>query len=249
MKVSGQGDDRRVTLARKVRLGDVTPRRRLRLDALARYFQDVAGDDSDDAALPPTCGWVLRRVELDVGRLPLLAEPVELETRCTGIGPGARWAERTTTVAGADGAIAVTSRAVWVYVDLANLAPRALPPEFFAVYGEAVRAHRVSARLTLPRPDPVATRTTWPLRRTDLDVYGHVNNASYWEAVEEWLGGPGHGRRIVGATIEFGGGLDPNDHCELAVLDTDADVTCWFLVGDAVRAATRVVFDHAKTDH
>ena len=53
-----------------------------------------------------------------------------------------------------------------------------------------------------------------------------------------------HGRRIVGATIEFGGGLDPNDHCELAVLDTDADVTCWFLVGDETRAAARSSSTH-----
>ena len=34
-----------------MRLADVTPGGRLRLDALARYLQDVAGDDVDDAGI------------------------------------------------------------------------------------------------------------------------------------------------------------------------------------------------------
>ena len=58
--------------------------------------------------------------------------------------------------------------------------------------------------------------------------------------MEEWLGGPGHGRHITGATIEFGGGLDPNDRCDVAFLATDAEVTCWFLVGDETRGTARV---------
>jgi acyl-ACP thioesterase len=244
--VDNRGNERRVTLRQKVRLGDVTPRRRLRLDAVARYLQDVAADDSDDAAMPEGFAWILRRIDLDVARLPSVSEDLILRTWCTGVGPGARWAERTTTIADASGAITVTSRSIWVFVDIASLAPRALPPEFFAVYGDGVRDHRVSARLVLPKPDPVAARSAWPLRRTDIDVYGHVNNAAYWAPVEEWLGGPGHGRRITAATIEFGGGLDPNDSCELAVLETDTDVTCWFLVGDQTRAAARVVFDPAE---
>jgi acyl-ACP thioesterase len=246
--VHGRGAERRVTLAQKVRLGDVTPRRRLRLDALARYLQDVAADDGDDARLPAGAGWVLRRIDLDVVRLPALGEELTLETRATGIGPGARWAERTTTVADERGAVVVTSRAVWVFVDLASLSPRALPPEFFDVYGDDVRARRVTARLTLPRPDAAAPRATWPLRRTDVDVYGHVNNAAYWEAVEEWLGGPGRGRHVAAATIEFGRGLDTSDRCELAILDTGPDVTCWFLVADETRAAARVVFDPVEAD-
>jgi acyl-ACP thioesterase len=237
-----RGDDRRVTLGQKVRLGDVTPGRRLRLDALARYLQDVAADDGDDAALPAGSGWILRRVDLEIGRLPGLAEQLVLETRCTGLGPGARWAERTTTVTDARGAGLVTSRAVWVYVDLTTGAPRALTPEFFAVYGDAVRAHRVSARLTLPRVAGDAHRRAWPVRRTDLDVYGHMNNASYWEAAEEWLGGPGAGRRITAATIEFGGGIEPDDTCELAVQDAADDVTLWFVVHGETRATARVVF-------
>jgi acyl-ACP thioesterase len=238
----GIGDDRRVRLTQKVRLGDVTPRGRLRLDAVARYLQDIATDDGDDAALPAGTGWILRRVDLVIGRLPALREELGLETYCTGLGRGARWAERTTTITDAAGVTAVTGRAVWVYVDLASGAPRALPPEFLTVYGEAVRDRRVSARLTLPRCEAGTPRSPWSLRRTDIDVYGHMNNANYWAPVEEWLGGPGAGRRIVGATVEFGSGISPDDACTLAVADAGADVTWWFLVDGETRATASVRF-------
>ena len=110
------------------------------------------------------------------------------------------------------------------------------------MYGDAVREHRVRARLTLPELDPGATRERWPLRRTDIDVYGHVNNANYWAAVEEWLGGPAASRRIVGATIEFGAGVAPDDHCDVATrADADA-VSFWFVVDGETRAAARVRF-------
>ena len=87
--------------------------------------------------------------------------------------------------------VVVTGRAVWVYVDLVTGAPGAAAAEFFAVYGDA------AARAPGERPAHAAQarrrrrRAPWPLRRTDIDVYGHVNNANYWAAVEEWLGGAG----------------------------------------------------------
>jgi acyl-ACP thioesterase len=43
------------------------------------------------------------------------------------------------------------------------------------------------ARLQHAAPPPTADRAAWPLRFTDFDVLGHVNNAAYWEPVEEVL--------------------------------------------------------------
>jgi len=210
----------------------------MRLDAVARFLQDVAGDDTADAALPDTGGWILRRMELDIARLPKLGAWVDTRTRCTGVGRG--WAERSTTLGLVDphgDRPAITARAVWVYVDLASGAPHALPPEFFAVYGDGVRDHRVSARLALGRPSPDAARTEWHWRATDIDVYAHVNNASYWAPAEEWLATAGQGRRIVRAVVEFGAGMDRTERCELRTVAAGDSVTTWCCVGDEVRAA------------
>lgn len=232
-----RGAGRAVHEVRPVRLGDVTPAGRLRLDALARYLQDVAADDDADAGLPENGGWILRRLALEIRRLPRLGQIVRSSTGCTGVGRG--WAERTTTMAVA-GATEVTTRAVWVWVDRVSGSPRALPPEFFTTYGEEVRQHRVSARLSLPAPPAGAAGVGWVWRVTDLDVYDHVNNAVYWSAVEEWLAGPGAGRRVAGALVEFGAGIGRGEPSELVTRTEPNATSLWFRVGADVRAAARV---------
>lgn len=232
---------RTFTTGRRVFLGDASMSGRLRLDALSRFLQDLATNDAEDADdVADDRGWILRRMELDVTRLPSIYEDLELTTWCSGV--GGRWAERSTSltdtreVAGGE---CVIARAVWVYVDLESGAPVSLPPKFFEVYGEEARAHKVSARLRHPAPPPEAKRRRWPVRITDFDVFGHVNNAVYWSAVEdelaEWL----DGRRIGKCEIEFRAGIDPGDVPELAV-DASDELALWFMVGDEVRASVRV---------
>src|SRR5258708_35087424 len=111
-------------------LGDAGPTGRLRLDALARLLQDVAGADSADSGIDPA--WVVRRTTIRVPQWPVLGERLELTTFCSGFGP--RWAERRTRVVGDRGAC-VEAVSLWVYVD-AGGRPAPLPPEFHRIYGE-----------------------------------------------------------------------------------------------------------------
>ena len=245
--MSNLGDGRAFVADQRVRLGDVTTQGRVRLDALARYFQDIAADDAAEAHLPDDRGWILRRMTYDISRLSAIYEDLEVTTRCTGV--GGRWAERTTTLVGNElndartalrPGVLVTARAVWVYVSVDTGTPRSLPEEFFVAYGEGVRANKVSARLTHPGPPPDAPRVGWVLRSTDFDVFGHVNNALYWVPVEDFLAGAGAQHGVRRATIEFGVGVDPGEHCDLAEVVTEDEFAVWFLVGEEVRASIRV---------
>jgi acyl-ACP thioesterase len=90
-------------------------------------------------------------------------------------------------------------------------------------------------------------RRPWPLRVTDIDVVGHVNNAAYWPAIEDELARRG-GPRVRSAAIEFRSGLDLSDAVDLVVADGDADIApdmgtgfaAWLCVGDDVRASVVV---------
>ena len=82
-------DGRLVERSRRVRLGDVSTNGQLRLDALARYLQDVAADDVNDAGLAGA--WVLRRLLVEIKARPEFAVDVDLATFCSGSGP--RWAD------------------------------------------------------------------------------------------------------------------------------------------------------------
>ena len=119
--------------------------------------------------------------------------------------------------------------------------PLTLAPSFFEVYGESVRQHKVRARLQHAAPPADARRRPWPLRVADFDIFGHVNNAIYWSAVEDELMGWLDGRRIGPCEIEFRAGIDPGDEPELVVDRGDGEtLSLWFMVGDEVRASVRV---------
>ena len=170
---------RRYSTTRTVRLGDAGLDGTLRLDALARFLQDVAADDAADVGLRAAT-WVVRRTALEMRGRPRFGERIELTTFCGGL--GSRWAERRTVVEGPDCRIEAAS--VWVHVDESGR-PAALPPLFLDAYTESAAGRTVSSRLTLPSPSGDVTRQPWPLRPTDFDVLGHVNNSVYWAMVED----------------------------------------------------------------
>jgi acyl-ACP thioesterase len=170
-----------------VGLADVTPAGRARLDAVARWLQDVAWADVTDAGVEDEGVWVVRRMELRVGRAPRFDEPLELATFCSGT--GRLWAERSTAIRGAAGA-EVDAVALWVHLNRDGTRPRPLPPGFDTIYGEAAGGRRVKARLRHPADPPAGAATRpWSFRFADLDMAGHVNNSVYWAVLEEELAG------------------------------------------------------------
>lgn len=176
--------------ARRVRLGDVSPRGRLRLDAFVRYLQDVANDDSMDGDYTDKHAWVVRRTELWVHGFPSYLDDVELATWCGGL--GSHWAERRTTLTSVAGA-RIEAATLWVHVDMDTMRPKPVPPDFPPLVEEATAGRRVRATLTLGRnhPPPGAPgvdERAWQIRMADMDAVGHMNNASYWAAAEEYLG-------------------------------------------------------------
>jgi acyl-ACP thioesterase len=168
---------------RRVRGGDVDPCGHLRLDALARYLQDVASDDTDDAHLPDPMGWVVRRTVVEQRRPARQGERLELATFCSGF--GSRWAERRVSILGVEALIDTVS--VWVHVD-ASGRPKQLPKEFHALYDSAAGGRLVNTRQTHDPIEPSAVdgqRFDWYPRATDLDALDHVNNTIAWAVLEQ----------------------------------------------------------------
>lgn len=241
---------------RRVRLSDVTPSGRLRLDACARYLQDIGNDDTEDSGFDDQSGaWVVRRAVMDVAQAPRWREWLELATWCGGT--GRRWAERRLSMTGERGG-AVEMSTLWVHLDLETMAPARLPEAFMQIYGEAAGGRRVSSRLWLDAPgddgdgaDSPADRyqrVIWPTRATDYDVMRHLNNAAYWAAVEEVLArypspAPAPGRPLR-AILEYGQGISldgETTEVELLVSQAAEQVDVWFRVGGAIHASARLL--------
>jgi acyl-ACP thioesterase len=179
---------RRFRQERRVQLGDAGPDGVLRLDGVVRFLQDVATEDWIDSGLSRDGTWVVRRTVLRIaasGRWPNLYEDVTLVTWCGGT--GAAWAERRTDLE-VDGAVLLETVSLWVPVDGRGRPMRIREP-FHDLYGEASGGRRVPGRVP-PAPAPTSPDArAWPVRRADLDVVGHVNNAAIWAALVEVSGG------------------------------------------------------------
>jgi acyl-ACP thioesterase len=234
------------TSERVVRLGDVTPRSRLRLDALVRYLQDIATDDALDGKYDDPHGWVVRRTEVWMYDFPAYLDTLQLATWCGGL--GSHWAERRTRVSLiTDGASRVVADAatLWVHVDLTTLKPLPLPPGFSEVVAEAAGSRTVGARLHVGRDVPSSDRAdeSWamPLRFADFDAVRHVNNAVYWEATEEYLSRDTSLRAPLHVTVEHHRALERGAQPVIAVHRLADRVVLRHLDGDTTAALTQIV--------
>lgn len=221
----------------RIRLSDTDATGRLRLDAVARYLQDAALDDvlETDWGAPEHL-WVLRAVRIDV-LVPFLDDSaVEIVTwgsSFSGIAAGRRW-----SLSGdAGGAIEVDS--TWIH-----LGPDARPARIggrFEEYVEAAQGRITSTKLTLTPPASDGPRVVWPLRATDVDRMGHVNNAAYWVAVEHRLVGREPDLRTpYRARLDYRHPIDLGEHVELGEDLHDDLYAGAFVVGDVVRAVVCV---------
>ncbi|HEX4009668.1 MAG TPA: acyl-ACP thioesterase domain-containing protein [Solirubrobacteraceae bacterium] len=168
---------------------DCAPSGRVRLDALACWLQDIAYLDVQDAGLEHAAVWVVRRTRIRVNRFPRFGERFSLTTFCSGL--GRMWAERRTDIVHADDGASrqpdVQAVSLWVHLDAEHWRPSPLTAAELETYGGAPPSRRVTARLRHPAPAAVTDGAPWTFRATDCDIADHVNNAVYWQPLEEEL--------------------------------------------------------------
>jgi acyl-ACP thioesterase len=223
------------TTQRQVRNTDVTPAGRLRFDALARYLQEAAEDDLADAGWNEPYYWLVRKTAVTIREFPRFGARVRLQTFCSATGP--KWAERTTTVGGPDGDL-LQATAVWAAVARSDGRPAALGPEFHRLYGGAAQGRSVSVRLSHPPPPASPSGGDWPLRASDFDTAGHVNNAIHWAAVEDVLAGLDW--LPDAAELEYHRPVLPGCDPYLAASHEKNQVSLWLLDGSQRLASARL---------
>lgn len=224
------------TLPGKVRLGDVDRNGRLRLDATARFLQDAATDDASEAQLNRRYGWLVRRTKIVTSVSAGIGEAVETSTWCTAIGRA--WAERRSQIVGARGAL-IDAVSLWVQIDVETGRPARVADDFTGPYAEAAAGRSVGAGLSLPSPPRGLAGEPWAVRRSDLDPFGHVNNAATWAIVEE-AARLDSGDRVGEAELEYPLPMEPDVPITLHRSTNEHVTSLWAATADGtVLAAGR----------
>ena len=193
-------------------------------------------DDVDETGWgAPDHLWVMRCIRIEVISPPVDDDHVELATWCSGTASVAA-GRRMSLVGDRGGRIELDS--AWIH-----LGPDARPAriEDFEQYGEAAGDRVVSTRLELSAPATDGRRVPWPLRATDIDVLGHVNNAAYWHALEQRLlvGGPDP-RLPLRARLDHRHAVDLVHEVELAESIDDTRLGIAFVVDKVAMAVAWV---------
>ena len=194
-------------------IADANGAGRVRVDAIARWLQDVAYHDLIDAGFTGPGVWIVRRARLRIEVFPRFGERLVARTFCSGLGRFS--AERRTTVTGASAR--VESVGLWVWLDAETLRPSRFPPEFVDLYAASTAGRDAPVRLRHPQPPEGCERRPWRFRAADVDAAGHVNNSHHWAPLEEEFSGAGP--RSFDAEIEYRDPAMPGD----AVVLSDGD--------------------------
>ncbi|CAM4485274.1 acyl-ACP thioesterase domain-containing protein [Nocardia ninae] len=228
-----------------VRLADTDGDQRLRLDAIARYLQDIgfehldAVEDGDSHR-----GWVVRRTVIDVLKPIQFGERVTLRRWCSGLSN--RWCNMRVQICGSSGGL-VETEAFLIHFGTESGVPARMSDRFMEPMLASTTEHRLRWKAALTDPAPTADTADvqvrpFPLRITDIDMLDHVNNSVYLSGVEEVLAD--HDDLKSGAhraIIEYAKPLRSGDLVELVAHRAGSVLDIWFAVGDETHAVTRVL--------
>ncbi len=215
---------------------DIDERRRLRLDGVARYIQDVGAEHLADAELAEAHPhWIVLRTVIDVLEPIELPNDITFRRWCAAL--STRWCSMRVQLEGSAGG-RIETEGFWICINKDTLTPARLTDDCIARFGGTTDNHRLKWRPWLSEPITNGNATPFPLRRTDIDPFEHVNNTVYWHGVHEILGQvPTFGGVPYRAVLEY---RSPIKLGESVTINSDQHgdtVRMQFVVSDEVRAA------------
>ncbi|SON61823.1 hypothetical protein MSIMFI_03342 [Mycobacterium simulans] len=220
----------------RVATSDIDERRRLRLDGVARYIQEVGAEHLADAGLAAVHPhWIVLRTVIDVIEPIALPSDITFRRWCAAL--STRWCSMRVRLEGSDGG-RIETEGFWICVNKDTLTPSRLVDDCIARFGSTTDNHRLKWRPWLTEPVQDGAEAPFPLRRTDIDPFEHVNNTVYWHGVHEILGQvPELERAPYRAVLEYRSPIKLGEPVTIRSEHRDGSVRMHFTVGDDVRAA------------
>jgi acyl-ACP thioesterase len=233
-----------------LRVADIDPGGRLRLDAAARHIQDIGQDHVHELGFDGSHPlWVVRRTMIDLIRPLEFQDTLRLRRWCSGT--STRWCEIRVRIDGAKGGL-IESEAFWININRDTLMPSRISDDFLQQLQRTTDIHRLRWKAYLKpgaREDADQIRE-YPVRFTDLDLFDHMNNAIYWSVIEDYLAAsPGLLKAPLRVIIEHEAPVALGDKLEIIAHTHAARSTDKFgpgLVDRAVTTLTYVVGDETK---
>lgn len=124
--------------------------------------------------------WAVIEYELDITRLPVFSEKITIETQATSYNNF--FCYRNFTFKDENGNLLVEIKSTWVLMDQESRKIERVADDIVAPYAsdkisKIIRPHKFLKAEVFER----ASQVRYPVRFSDLDMNGHVNNAKYFD--------------------------------------------------------------------
>ena len=168
----------------RVRSYETDPAGNASIQTICNYLQEAAGNHAGELGVAvdqltlKNMTWVLARLRVEMEAYPSWRDEVTVETWPSGT--DGLYAMREFLATGSAGLVARASSA-WLMIDLDRRRPMRIPD--FVASIELPDRSRPIASMPSRLPDVPATQHElhFPVRYSELDVNGHVNNVRYIE--------------------------------------------------------------------
>ena len=170
------------TLGIQARYGEAGTDGKIRLGALANWFQEAAGHNAsalgfgDERLFAEGKAWILTRMAFRIKDLPSPGDKVNIRTWPATL---EHLGHRGYEVYNASDELIVAAVSAWTVLDLSTRRLTALPEELAAVYPVNTIPCIPFPSRTIPRLREGIGSSDVLVRRDDLDINGHVNNSKY----------------------------------------------------------------------
>ncbi|WP_433191875.1 acyl-ACP thioesterase domain-containing protein [Nocardia sp. CA-107356] len=236
----------------RMRTSDIDAAMRLRLDAVARYLQDIAADMIETWQHYETDPfWILRRTIIDVIEPISWPGNVTVQRWCSAT--STRWMNMRQTIRSSHETSPfnpehrppghIETESFCIKVDRSGQLSR-----ITEAAQEHLNRHVADTRLrwrpliTEPLPAASADDRQFSIRATDIDPFDHVNNAVYWHAVENELAmHPDLIERRHRAIVEFLRPIPPATRVTVRTSRDPHQLVVWLLLDENTIAATATV--------
>lgn len=161
------------------------------IESICNYLQEMAMLHADvlefgiNLMIKQDMTWVLTRLELHISDYPLLGENITIKTY-----PSATdryYAYRDFIIYNDKEEIVAQCTTTWLLINLKTMAPIIIPKKFEHFVKNKTPFIDINSieKLKIPSMDNIISKADFHVRRSDLDINQHVNNAKFVSWINE----------------------------------------------------------------
>lgn len=170
---------------------DVDSEHKCKFSSLGNFLWDVIISQSDslgetkEGFAQNNCIWVLLKYDITIYEYPKLRDEIKVQTKV--LGAKKFYGYRQNTIKNSEGKVIGEVFSTAILIDFEKRRPMRISAEQSEIYGLKEELDEVPALDDIPKIQKIDYIKNYPVRYSDIDSNGHVNNVKYIEMAMDTL--------------------------------------------------------------